>query len=250
LKSPVSEIAGLFFILGYGFMKTVAIIPAGGSGKRMKSNVSKQYMLLEGMPIIARTLKVFQASSAINDIFLVVPVKDIQYVQKKIITQYGISKVKQILAGGRERQDSVKNGLDAVTQDYDIVLVHDGVRPFVSLKLIDQVVQGGLENSAIAVGVPVNDTVKRVYTDGYIIETLKREGLWLTQTPQAFRRDVIKQAYRIAYRDNFYGTDDTSLVERIGVRVKILVGSYENIKITTMEDLALAVYIMKKWTSV
>jgi 2-C-methyl-D-erythritol 4-phosphate cytidylyltransferase len=231
-------------------MKSVVIIPAGGSGKRMKSDISKQYMLLKDMPILVRTLKVFQASSAINDILLVVPAKDIQYVRQKIVNQYGISKVKQILAGGRERQDSVKNGLDQVNEDYDIVLVHDGVRPFVSLKLIDQVVQGGLENSAVAVGVPIRDTVKRVYTDGCIIETLKREDLWLTQTPQAFKRDVIKQAYRIAYRDNFYGTDDASLVERIGVKVKMLVGSYENIKITALEDIALSECIMERWISV
>lgn len=216
----------------------------------MKSNVSKQYMLLEEMPILARTLSIFQASPVINDIFLVVPAEDIKYVEKEIISQYGISKVKQILAGGRERQDSVKNGLDQVNEGYDIVLVHDGVRPFVSLELIDQVIQGVLENSAVTVGVPVRDTVKMVCQDGWIMKTIKREGLWLTQTPQAFKRDVIKQAYQAAYRDNFYGTDDTSLVERIGVKVKMLVGSYENIKITTMEDMALSKCIMGKWTSV
>jgi 2-C-methyl-D-erythritol 4-phosphate cytidylyltransferase len=250
LKSPVSENTGLFCVIGCGTMKTVAIIPAGGSGKRMESDVSKQYLLLKGIPILAHTLRAFQAPAIVNDIFLVIPPQDLQYVQEKIIDCYGISKARQILSGGKERQDSVKNGLDAVDKSYDIVLVHDGVRPFVSLKLIEQVIQEALENSAVAVGIPVSDTVKTVNRDGWVQKTLKRTGLWLTQTPQAFRRETIKQAYQAAYRDDFYGTDDASLVVRIGVKVKMIVGSRENIKITTMEDMTMGEHIMKKWTPV
>jgi 2-C-methyl-D-erythritol 4-phosphate cytidylyltransferase len=226
-------------------MRTIAIIPAGGSGKRMQGSLSKQYLLLNGIPVLAHTLMVFQCTPMIHDVLLVVPAGDIEFVIKTIIEKYGVSKVSQVLPGGKERQDSVKKGLDAAGDDYDVVVIHDGVRPFISEELIRLSVLEACMEEAVTTGVPVKDTVKMVDQGGWIMETLSRNRLWLTQTPQAFKREVIKEAYRSAYDDHFYGTDDASLVERIGVRVKMLRGSYENIKITTQEDLLFAEGFMK-----
>lgn len=218
-------------------MKTIAIIPAGGSGKRMQGSLSKQYLLLDGIPVLAHTLKVFQCTQMIQDVLLVVPPGDIKFVTETIIQKYGVSKVSQVLPGGNKRQDSVKSGLDAVGDDYDIVVIHDGVRPFVSEELICLAVLEALKEGAVTTGIPVKDTVKTVDQSGRIVETLSRDRLWLTQTPQAFKREIIKEAYRAAYNNRYYGTDDASLVERMGVLVKMLPGSYENIKITTKDDL-------------
>ena len=218
-------------------MKTVAIIPAGGSGKRMGKNLAKQYFPLQGVPLLVHTLMMFQESLVVDDIFLVVPGEDLQYVQQMIIERYKLSKVSKILAGGRQRQDSVKNGLDVVGSDHNIVVIHDGVRPFISEELIHQVVLGALKERAVTFGVPVRDTVKTVDAGGWVRETLNRDSLWLTQTPQAFERQVIKKAYQMAYEDHFYGTDDAALVERIGIRVRMIPGSDDNIKITTRNDL-------------
>lgn len=229
-------------------MKTIAIIPAGGIGKRMQEGISKQYLLLNGIPVLVHTLRVFQSSPLIHDILLVVPSGDITFVKKTIIQKYCISKVSQVLSGGRERQDSVKNGLDAVGDDYDVVVIHDGVRPFVSDDLIRLSVLEAFKERAVTTGVPVKDTVKMVDQDGWITETLNRNCIWLTQTPQAFKREVIKEAYRMAYNDCYYGTDDAGLVERIGMQVKMLPGCYENIKITTKEDLLLAEGFIKRQT--
>lgn len=227
-------------------MKTVAIIPAGGSGKRMEENLAKQYLSLQGVPLLVHTLIAFQRSSVIDDIFLVVPEEDREDVRKMVIERYKLSKVSRILAGGRQRQDSVRNGLDAVGSEHDIVVIHDGVRPFVSEELIHQVVLGALKEKAVTFGVPVKDTVKAVDTGGWVRETLIRDSLWLTQTPQAFERQVIKKAHQMACEDHFYGTDDAALVERIGIRVKMIPGSYDNIKITTMDDLVLGEVLLNR----
>jgi 2-C-methyl-D-erythritol 4-phosphate cytidylyltransferase len=227
-------------------VKTVALIVAGGSGKRMGHDRSKQYLMLGGVPIIVHTLRTFMEASSIDDIVLVVPERDIDYVKLSIIEQYGISKVTHMIAGGRKRQDSVRNGLEAMSNDCHVVVIHDGVRPFVSEELINTSVMKAIEDGAVTVGVPVKDTVKSVTGDGIIKETLDRQELWLTQTPQTFTREIIQQAYRRAYEDNFYGTDEASLVERMNIKVTMVNGSYENIKITTAEDLAIGEYILKK----
>lgn len=226
-------------------MRTIAIIPAGGSGKRMRESISKQYLLLNGIPVLAHTLRAFHFSPLIDDILLVVPSSDIEFANKTIIQEYGISKVSRVLSGGKERQDSVKNALDAVGDDFDVVVIHDGVRPFVSEDLIRLSVLEAFKEDAVTMGFPVRDTVKMVDQSGRITETLSRNCLWLTQTPQAFKREVIKEAYRLAYDDNYYGTDDAGLVERMGMQVKMLPGCYENIKITTKEDLLFAEGFMK-----
>ena len=227
-------------------MKTVAIIPAAGSSKRMQNKISKQYLLLEGIPVLARTLGIFQRSPKIDEILLIVPKRDVGFVRNDIVDRYAISKVSNILAGGRERQDSVRNGIDALGGDHDIVVIHDGVRPFISEELVHLAILEASRSQAVTVGVPVKDTVKSVDGHGTVVETLNRNHLWLTQTPQAFERDVIKKAYEAAYRDNYYGTDDAALVERIGVKVMMIRGSYDNIKITTNDDIMLAEIIIKK----
>jgi 2-C-methyl-D-erythritol 4-phosphate cytidylyltransferase len=226
-------------------MKTAALIPAGGAGKRMPGHVSKQYLLLDGIPLLVHTLRIFQCLPIVHDIFLVVPSDDIQFVSQTIVRTYGITKVRQIVSGGRERQDSVKNGLDAMGDEHDIVIIHDGVRPFISEDLVHLAVIEASIGEAVTIGVPVKDTVKMVTQDGWVIETTRRDCLWLTQTPQVFKREIIKEAYRRAYNDHYYGTDDASLVERIGGHVKMIPGSYDNIKITTKDDLLLAEGLLK-----
>ena len=227
-------------------MKVVAIIVAGGSGKRMGNSRSKQYLLLGGVPILVHTLRTFERASVIDHIVLVVPENDIDYTRHSIVEQYQISKVKYVVAGGRQRQDSVRNGLDIVSDENEIIVIHDGVRPFISEELINVSVQKAFEEGAVTVGVAVKDTVKSVDRDGLIKETLKRDILWLTQTPQAFRREIIKRAYQRANEDNIYCTDDASLVERINIKVRMINGSYDNIKITTPEDLELGEYLLRK----
>lgn len=227
-------------------MKTVAIIPAGGSGKRMRESLAKQYILLDGIPILARTLMVFQASHAVDDIFLVVPQNDVAFARDSIVEKFGLSKVIHVLPGGIKRQDSVKNGIDLVGTEYDVVVIHDGVRPFITAELVSISVSEAAQEKAVAVGVPAKDTVKIVNDRGWVAETLDRDYVWLTQTPQAFQRDIIKTAYEAAYENRYYGTDDASLVERLGVRVKMVHGSYDNIKITTKNDLVLADALIKR----
>jgi 2-C-methyl-D-erythritol 4-phosphate cytidylyltransferase len=150
------------------------------------------------------------------------------------------------LAGGKERQDSVRSGINALGSDHDIVVIHDGARPFISVELVHAAILEASRARAVTVGVPVKDTVKSIDSHGIVVETLNRTHLWLTQTPQAFESDIIRKAYEAAYRDNYYGTDDASLVERIGVKVMMIRGSYDNIKITTKDDIMLAEILTKR----
>lgn len=225
-------------------MKTVAIIPAGGSGRRMGSGIPKQYLLLGGIPVLVHTLQVFQSSPVVDEIFLVVPEGDIPEVRNAIVGRYNLFKVSLIVAGGAERQDSVRNALAHLREEHGIVLVHDGVRSFVSGELIQRVVAAAEADGAVAVGVQVKDSVKEVNSAGWVIKTVTREGLWLTQTPQAFRKPLILAAYERAAADGFCGTDDASLVERMGVPVRMIPGDYDNIKVTTPEDLTLGEAIL------
>jgi len=226
-------------------MKTVAIIPAAGSGKRMEGGLSKQYLALEGVPILVHTLKKFEDVPAVDAVFLVVPAGDEDIIRGDMVDFYGLRKVRKILPGGRERQDSVRAGIDALPEETEIVIIHDAVRPFVTGELIAASVEGAREFGAVSLGVPVKDTVKSVAAGGWVEHTMERVKLWLTQTPQAFRREVIREAYRRAFAEGFYGTDDASLVERIGTRVRMLPGIYENIKITTPGDLEMGAILVK-----
>ena len=229
-------------------MKTVAIIPAGGAGKRLKAHMSKQYLNLDNMPVLIHTLKVFQKSKAIDNIILAVPPDDLVFVRQSLIDKYALTKVTIIVSGGKERQDSVRNALAAIDGKYDVVVIHDAVRPFVTEKIIRQVVAAAKIAGAASVGVKAKDTIKETKKGNMVAATIPRHNLWLTQTPQAFKFELLKKAYKAAYDEKFYGTDDASLVERMGKKVKMVEGSYENIKITTSEDLIMAEALMQKKT--
>ena len=231
-------------------MKTVAIIPAGGVGKRLKAHVAKQYLLLDHVPVLIHTLKVFQKSKVIDNIILALPSDDLVSVRQELIDKYGLTKVTTIVAGGRERQDSVRNCLAAINVKCDVVVIHDAVRPFVTQELIRQVIAAAKITGAASTGVKAKDTIKEIKKDNMIAATIPRQNLWLTQTPQAFKFSLLKDAYQSAYDEKFYGTDDASLVERIGKKVKMIEGSYENIKITTQEDILIADALMKKGSKI
>lgn len=229
-------------------MKTVAIIPAGGAGRRINAKTAKQYLLLDELPVLVHCLKVFEQTEAIDEIILAVPAGDIKFVREELIKKNDLQKVAKIIAGGAERQDSVQNALVALTDECDIILVHDGVRPFVTRDMINRVAEAAREFQAAALGVLAKDTIKETQADDYVVKTVPRQNLWLVQTPQAFQSAVLRKAYEAAYRSKFYGTDDAALVERSGVKVKMIAGSYENIKITTPEDLIIAEALLKRKT--
>lgn len=221
-------------------MRTTAIIPAAGSGNRMNRDVSKQYLTLRGKPILAHTLEVLEASSLVDAILLVVPLQDMESVRTAVLAPWNMKKAVGIIAGGKERQDSVRAGIEALDQGTELVLIHDGVRPLIRVELIERCIRAAQSEGAVTVGVPVKDTVKEVDSEGRVLRTCNRSVLRLTQTPQVFRRDIIENAHREAARDGYRGTDDTSLVERLGIAVRMIPGDYRNIKITTPEDLVVA----------
>ena len=224
-----------------------ALIPAAGMGKRMGSGSNKQYLLLDGMPILARTVAVFEASPLIDGIYLVSPEQEIPFCRSEVVERYGFTKVRAIVPGGAERQHSVHNGLRAIEgiAADDLVLIHDGVRPFVTAAMLEESVAAAQASGAAIVAVPVKDTVK-VVREGVIAETPPREQLWLAQTPQAFRYGLIRAAHDEAAADGFLGTDDASLMERQGKPVQVVRGDYTNIKITTPEDMILAEAFLKE----
>lgn len=221
-------------------MKVIALICAAGIGKRMGTSVSKPFLCIAGKPILAETLLKFEDAESISDVYVIVSKREEKHCREDVLERYNLKKVTKIVLGGEERQDSVKNGLDAIEGECDIVMIHDGIRPFITPQLIDDSVSMTQECQATVVAVPVKETVKTISGDGHIIETLNRDKLWLVQTPQTFQYDVIKRAHKKAHEDNVICTDDSSLVERLGIKVKILKGYYENIKITTPEDLIIA----------
>jgi 2-C-methyl-D-erythritol 4-phosphate cytidylyltransferase len=226
-------------------MKSAAVIVSAGKGHRLAGEKKKQFLLLAGKPVLCHTLDKFETCPLIDSIQLVVGQEDMDYTLRAIVEAYGYRKVSQIVPGGKLRQESVKNGVDALSRDVDIVVVHDGVRPFVTQGMIEESIQAARRFKAAVVAVPVKETIKVVGPDRTVLKTLDRESLWKIQTPQTFQVEVIKEAFRRAAEDGFIGTDDASLVERIGINVYILSGSYNNIKITTPEDLILANLILQ-----
>lgn len=226
--------------------KIFALIPAAGMGKRMGAGCNKQYLLLEGEPILAHTIRVFENAPFIAGIYLVAPEQEIAYCREEVVERYGFSKVRAIVAGGSERQHSVSNGLQAMqgVEADDVVLIHDGVRPFVPVGVLQAAATAASEAGGAVVAVPVKDTVK-VARDGVITETPPREQLWLAQTPQAFRYGLISAAHAAASAEGFLGTDDASLMERQGWQLRVVMGDYRNIKITTPEDMVLAAAFLK-----
>lgn len=226
-------------------MKNSVIIVAAGSGKRMKSTIAKQYIELKGRTILSYTVETFEKSDNIDEIILVTSQEVIDFVTKNIVNKYQFTKVKAVVAGGAERQDSVYNGLKKVSKDTDVVLIHDGVRPFVNDSYITKLESIAMEFGACVLGAPVKDTIKICDSEGYIVDTPNRSTLWLAQTPQCFKYDVIINAYEKAYKEGYTGTDDSVLVEKTGVKVKMVEGDYNNIKITTPEDLYIGEVILE-----
>ena len=210
----------------------------------MGGGIAKQYLLLDSLPVLVHTIRVFQKSDVISEIVLVVPQDDIAYVRKQIVEKYDLTKVAAVVAGGNERQDSVRNGLRAIAVQCDVVMVHDGVRPFVTEAMIAQVAAAAFDGGAASMGVKAKDTIKETTDENMVTGTLPRRNLWQTQTPQAFQYGLLCRAFEAAARDKFYGTDDASLVERTGAKVRMIAGSYGNIKITTPEDLLVAEALM------
>lgn len=229
-------------------MKVAAIIAAAGVGRRMGQEVPKPYLNLAGKPILAHTLAVFEGHPEIHEIAVVVHPLALEYCQEKVIDPYGFRKVLRLVPGGKERQDSVYHALKVLRQqeELEIILVHDGVRPFIDAHNIRQVIQVARTTGAAILARPAQDTVKRVNQDGQIIATLPRGEMWLAQTPQAFQTRLLWKAFVEAYAEGFYGTDEASLVEHLEAPVTVIPGPLDNIKITTPEDLRLAEMLLKR----
>jgi 2-C-methyl-D-erythritol 4-phosphate cytidylyltransferase len=221
-------------------MKNIAIITAAGLGKRMEAGKRKQYLALAGKPVLCHTLDKFHEAKSVDAIILVTDKDSIDYVKNDLLKTYKYPKVKWVVRGGTKRQDSVAAGLNNVPAGSEVVAVHDGVRPFISPQLIDKCFDEANEHGACIVAVPINDTIKRVDDKGRIVETVERTALWRAQTPQTFRFDILETAMSQAMSEGFYGTDEASLVERLGHEIYILAGDERNIKITTPEDLKIA----------
>lgn len=221
-----------------GDSKITLIIAAAGVGKRMKLGYPKQFLEIDGKPLFIRSLEVAERSEYVSEIIISTEQESIELVEQ-LCKKYKIFKVKNIISGGDERQYSIENALE-YCEDNSIIAVQDAVRPFLKEKYFYQALEmfeEDLKIDGVVVGVPLKDTIKRVSIDGKVIETPKREEYIAVHTPQIFKDRILKEAYKKAREDNFLGTDDSSLVERIGGKVKILIGDYDNIKITTVEDL-------------
>jgi len=217
-----------------------AIIVAAGKGIRMEGTMRKQYLDLSGRPVLAHSIMTFDSCSLVDEIFLVIPREDVEYCQKKIISLLDLKNHINLVHGGDKRQDSVYNGLKAITKNTETVVIHDGVRPFIQPEDLKECILVSKKYDACILGTPASDTLKRVNKSDIIETTLSRENIWLAETPQAFKYDLILNAHETARRDGYVGTDDASLVERMGKDVKIINGGRFNIKITKKEDLVLA----------
>jgi len=225
-------------------MKYEVIIPAAGQGKRMNAGKNKLLLELNKIPIIIHTLNIFQKDDSCIGIYVAASEQDIE-IFEKLFTSFSITKIRAIVRGGQERQHSVYEALKVCSDD-NMIIVHDGARPFINNFIIHQLVLNANQFGSAIVAVPVKDTIKSV-KDTFVERTLERSQLWSVQTPQAFQPKLLKSAHQLALSHNFIGTDDASLVERMGGKVVVVEGNYENIKITTPEDLIFAEAIIKKW---
>ena len=222
-------------------MKNTAIVLAAGQGKRMHTKIQKQFLEIRGYPVLYYSLRCFQESPLIEDIILVTGEDSVLYCQKEIVEKYGFAKVAKVIPGGKERYDSVYQGLFAC-ENSDYVLIHDGARPFITEEILERGLTGAEETGACAVGMPSKDTVKIADESGYIAETPDRSKVWMIQTPQIFQYALIRSAHEsIRTREMSNVTDDAMVVEQeTGIKVRLAEGSYQNIKITTPEDLGVA----------
>lgn len=238
------------------------IIVAAGSGKRMNHDKNKQFIILKNKPLLILTLEKFYKNKLIDNIYLVIKKEEEDYVNN-LLDSFEIRNIR-LVYGGRERQDSVYNCIEEIKKHLHesyadksnhekiqahsdhFVLVHDGARPFVSNEIIEDTIREVKTYNAVCVGVPSKDTVKIIGADNIILSTPDRKQIWMAQTPQAFRFDILYSAYKNSYDNNFMGTDDSSIVENYGIKVKMIQGSYDNIKITTPEDLRFAESILDR----
>lgn len=219
------------------------IIVAAGSGSRMNTNINKQFIKLNDKEIIAHTIEKFYNNKNINDIVIVIKEDEAKFFKKEILDKYRFKNIK-IAYGGKERQDSVYSGIKLLDKNCKYVLIHDGARPFVDEDIINRSLDEVKAFKSIVVGVPVKDTIKVVNNNNNVVDTPNRSTLWSVQTPQTFDYNIIKKAYEDAFDNNFYGTDDAMLVERIGYTIKMIYGSYNNIKVTTPEDIIIGTQII------
>jgi 2-C-methyl-D-erythritol 4-phosphate cytidylyltransferase len=226
-------------------IKTVAIIPAAGSGVRMASDRAKQFLELSGIPLLAVTLKPFQNCPVVDEIILVVPLMDVDYCRKEIVERFKLKKVKKIVPGGKRRQDSVRLGLDAAGENGGLVVIHDGVRPAIDEALIKRVIEAATCHRAVISALPAKETLKEVNNRHEVVKTYDRQQVWLVQTPQVFRYEDIVAAHQKAFHEGGEeATDDSVLIERLGIPVTVVEGSEKNIKVTTPYDLELARFLL------
>jgi len=227
--------------------KVYAVIPAAGLGSRLGGGIPKQFLRLEEKPILVHTVQRFESSSDVDEIALAVPEESITEVEQ-LVTRYRLNKVSKIVAGGEKRQDSVHNVVKRLDfRPGDVVLIHDGVRPFVHPDKITELVMACRDHEAAVLAVQPKDTMRRSNGGGFFDHTLDRTALWIIQTPQAFKAAILLKAFEKASKERFHSTDEAALVERMGVKIKIVEGSYDNIKITTKEDLELGMLILQRW---
>jgi len=225
-------------------MKLIAIVPAAGLGKRFDVSVKKTLVMVKGSPVLIHTLMRLNRSKLVSEIIPVINEEDMtEWIG--IIDGSKISKIKKIVPGGKDRHDSVFNALRLLKEE-DLVLIHDGVRPVFPVQLIDMLVNGIKGFDGIVPGLPVRETIKTVGPDGIVVNTANRDKFWTVQTPQVFPLKVLKKAYESAYNEGSFATDDAALVERLGGKVKMILGSPFNIKVTTREDLDIVEYLLEK----
>lgn len=220
--------------------KVCTLIPAAGKGSRMAHSVKKPYLKLAQKPILAHTIQRFEQNSAVDAIFVIVDRDDFSACHADVLYPYRFTKVQELVEGGETRQMSVYNGVRALSADVDFVIVHDGVRPFVTDEIIFACLTAADEYGAAVAAVPVKDTIKVANQDSFIVGTPVRDQLWAVQTPQVFRKSLLEEAHQAAQARQLIATDDASLVEQLGFPVKLVKGSYANLKITTPIDLQVA----------
>ncbi len=226
--------------------KCTAIVLAAGQGKRMGTQIHKQYLELNGKPVLYYSLYAFEQSNLIDDIILVVGENQIEYCETEIVSKYDFKKIKKIVQGGAERYHSVWNGLQEVDEGY--VFIHDGARPFLNEEILARAYKVVQECKACVVGMPTKDTIKITDGEGFVADTPDRSKVWMIQTPQVFETALVKKAYeKLMKQTQANVTDDAMVVEQmLGDKVKLVEGSYENIKITTPEDLQIATIFIEK----
>lgn len=218
-------------------MMTAAIIAGGGLGKRTNIPGGKQFFCIGGKPMMLHAILPFERSTFINEIVLVVPFDKVELCKEEIVKKYNLKKVKTVVAGGKHRQDSVFNALNAVSENMELVLIHDAVRPLIRRSLVEKVIEGVQQNDGVVPALKIIPTVKETDKNGYVTKTLVRENLVEVQTPQAFRYGILKKAYKHVMGKSISVTDDSAAVEMVGGRVKIVEGDYRNQKVTFPEDL-------------